>query len=93
MRSAIERDIAAVLGQPSTHQTTRGQRMIGSDATVVSRALDKDAEYEADCIAVVLATCAGYDAYGLQRCCNNPVILHTDYSGAATTRSYCKRRR
>ena len=49
--------------------------MIGSDATVVSRALDKDAEYEADCIAVVLATCAGYDAYGLQRCCNNPVIL------------------
>ena len=41
------------------------QGLIGSGAEIVSRALDKDAEFEADRIAVVLATRAGYDAYGL----------------------------
>ncbi len=41
------------------------QGMIGSGAEIVSRALDKDAEFEADRIAVVLVTRAGYDAYGL----------------------------
>ncbi len=41
------------------------QGLIGSGAEIASRALDKDAEYEADRIAVVLATRAGYDAYGL----------------------------
>ena len=39
--------------------------LIGSGAEIVSRSLDKNAEYEADRIAVVLAARAGYDAFGL----------------------------
>ena len=41
------------------------QNLIGSGAEIVSRSLDKDAEFEADRIAVVLATRSGYDAFGL----------------------------
>lgn len=41
------------------------QKVIGSGAEIMSRALDKGAEFEADSISVVLATRAGYDAYGL----------------------------
>ncbi len=40
-------------------------KLIGSGAEIVARSLDKDAEYEADRIGVVLAARAGYDAYGL----------------------------
>jgi predicted Zn-dependent protease len=39
--------------------------LIGSGAEVMARGLDKDAEYQADRIGVVLATRAGYDSYGL----------------------------
>jgi len=41
------------------------QNLIGNGAEIMARGLDKDAEYEADRIGVVLATRAGYDAYGL----------------------------
>ncbi len=41
------------------------QKLIGSGAEIVARSLDKNAEFEADRIGVVLATRAGYDAYGL----------------------------
>jgi len=41
------------------------QQLIGSGAEIVARGLDKEAEFEADRIGVVLATRAGYDAYGL----------------------------
>ena len=41
------------------------QKLIGSGAEVVARSLDKNAEFEADRIAVVLSTRAGYDAFGL----------------------------
>jgi len=40
-------------------------KMIGSGAEILARGLDKEAEYEADRIGVVLAARAGYDAYGL----------------------------
>jgi predicted Zn-dependent protease len=40
-------------------------KLIGSGAEIVSRSLDKGAEFEADRIGVVLAARAGYDAYGL----------------------------
>jgi predicted Zn-dependent protease len=43
----------------------KAQKLIGSGAEIVSRSLDKNAEFEADRIAVVLATRAGYDAFGL----------------------------
>lgn len=41
------------------------QKLIGSGAEIMSRSLDKNAEFEADSIGVVLATRAGYDSYGL----------------------------
>jgi predicted Zn-dependent protease len=41
------------------------RNLIGSGAEIVSRSLDKSAEFEADRIGVVLAARAGYDAYGL----------------------------
>lgn len=41
------------------------QKLIGSGAEIVARSLDKDAEFEADRIAVVLTARAGYDAFGL----------------------------
>lgn len=41
------------------------QKLIGGGAEIVSRSLDKGAEFEADRLGVVLATRAGYDAYGL----------------------------
>jgi predicted Zn-dependent protease len=39
--------------------------LIGSGAEIVSRSLDKNAEFEADRLAVVLSARAGYNAYGL----------------------------
>lgn len=39
--------------------------LIGSGAEIMARSLDKDAEFEADRIGVVLAARAGYDAFGL----------------------------
>ncbi len=45
----------------------RVQKLIGSGAEIFARALDKDAEFEADRIAVVLAARAGYDPFGLPR--------------------------
>jgi predicted Zn-dependent protease len=41
------------------------QRLIGSGAEILARGLDKNAEFEADRIGVVLAARAGYDAWGL----------------------------
>ncbi len=45
------------------------RNLIGSGAEIFTRSLDKNAEYEADRTAVVLAGRAGYDAFGL------PVVL------------------
>ena len=41
------------------------QNLIGNGAEIVARSLDKNAEFEADRMAVVLAARAGYEAYGL----------------------------
>jgi predicted Zn-dependent protease len=41
------------------------KKAIGSGAEISARSLDKDAEFEADRIGMVLAARAGYDAYGL----------------------------
>lgn len=53
-------------------------RLIGSGAEIVSRSLDKGAEFEADRIGVVLAARAGYDAFGL------PGVLETIGHTSAT---------
>ena len=47
------------------------QKVIGSGAEISARSLDKDAEFEADRIGVVLTARAGYDPYGL------PEVLQT----------------
>ena len=41
------------------------QKLIGNGAEIVSRGLDKNAEYEADRMGVVLSARAGYDQYAL----------------------------
>ncbi len=41
------------------------QNLIGNGAEIVARSLDKDAEYEADRIGMVLTARAGYDPYAL----------------------------
>jgi predicted Zn-dependent protease len=41
------------------------KKLIGNGAEVFARALDKNAEFEADRVAVVLAARAGYDPFGL----------------------------
>ena len=41
------------------------QKLIGNGAEIAARSLDKNAEFEADRIAVVLAGRAGYDPFGL----------------------------
>ena len=41
------------------------QNLLGNGAEALARGLDKDAEYEADRIGVVLAARAGYEPYGL----------------------------
>ena len=41
------------------------KNLIGNGAEIFARSLDKNAEFEADRIAVVLAARAGYDPFGL----------------------------
>lgn len=41
------------------------KNLIGNGAEIFSRSLDKNAEYEADRMAVILAARAGYDPFGL----------------------------
>lgn len=41
------------------------QNVIGNGAEIVARGLDKDAEFEADRIGMVLSARAGYDSFGL----------------------------
>jgi beta-barrel assembly-enhancing protease len=46
-------------------------KIVGTGAEISARGLDKEAEFEADRMGVVLATRAGYDAFGL------PEVLQT----------------
>jgi predicted Zn-dependent protease len=41
------------------------QKLIGSGAEIMARGLDKDAEFEADRVGVVVAARAGYEPFGL----------------------------
>lgn len=53
-------------GQALARQTGNNekvQQLIGSGAEIMSRSLDKNAEFEADGIAIVLSTRAGYDPF------------------------------
>jgi len=57
--------LGGLLGGKLKDENEVVQNIIGNGAEVVARGLDKDAEYEADRIGVVLSARAGYDAYGL----------------------------
>lgn len=57
--------IGGLLGRKLKNENEVVQNLIGNGAEVVARGLDKDAEYEADRIGVVLSARAGYDAYSL----------------------------
>ena len=41
------------------------QKVLGTGAEISARSLDKDAEFEADRIGIILAARAGYDVFGL----------------------------
>jgi len=58
--------LVALGGEALSRQTGNNekvQQLIGSGAEVVARSLDKNAEFEADSIAVVLSARAGYDPF------------------------------
>ena len=57
--------LGGLLGKKLKNENEVVQNLIGNGAEVVARGLDKDAEYEADRIGVVLSARAGYDAYAL----------------------------
>ncbi|MEW6678863.1 MAG: M48 family metalloprotease [Pseudomonadota bacterium] len=57
--------LGGMLGRKLKDENQTLQTVIGNGAEVVARSLDKDAEYEADRIGLVLAARAGYDAYAL----------------------------
>lgn len=56
---------AGLLGEGLGKGNNTVQKLIGSGAEICARSLDKDAEFEADRIGVILAARAGYDPYGL----------------------------
>lgn len=57
--------VGSLVGRKFKDEDQLIQNLIGNGAEVVARSLDKDAEYEADRIGVVLTARAGYDAYAL----------------------------
>lgn len=56
---------AGALGDSVGKDNKTIKKLIGSGAEILARGLDKDAEFEADRMGIVLAARAGYDAYGL----------------------------
>lgn len=57
--------LGGFLGRKLKDESQVVQNLIGNGAEIVARGLDKDAEYEADRIGMVLTARAGYDAYAL----------------------------
>jgi predicted Zn-dependent protease len=62
---------AHLLGKKLGKDNQTVQKVIGSGAEVCARSLDKEAEFEADRMGLVLATRAGYESLGL------PEVLQT----------------
>jgi predicted Zn-dependent protease len=56
---------AVLLGKQLKDEKQLIQNLIGNGAEIMSRSLDKEAEFEADRVGMVLAARAGYDAYAL----------------------------
>lgn len=64
-KSQVISAVGGLLGRKLQGESQVVQNLIGNGAEVVARGLDKDAEFEADRIGLVLAARAGYEAYGL----------------------------
>ncbi len=58
-------DLGAVVGKRMEGGSAIARNFMGNFWEAYARGLDKEAEYEADRIGMVLAARAGYDAYGL----------------------------
>lgn len=56
---------AGLLAEKLAKDNQTAKKVIGGGAEIFSRGLDKNAEFEADRIGVVLSARAGYDAYAL----------------------------
>lgn len=56
---------AGLLGDKAGKNNDTIKKLIGNGAEICARSLDKDAEFEADRIGMVLSARAGYDPYGL----------------------------
>jgi len=56
---------ASLLGEKAGKNSDAVKKLIGNGAEICARSLDKDAEFEADRIGMVLSARAGYDPYGL----------------------------
>ncbi|TCJ15541.1 peptidase [Parasulfuritortus cantonensis] len=59
--------VAVFLGKQLKNEDQLIQNLVGNGAEIMSRTLDKDSEYEADRVGMVLAARAGYDAYALPK--------------------------
>ena len=57
--------LGSFFGSKVKNESELVQNLIGNGAEIVARGLDKDAEFEADRIGLVLGARAGYDAYAL----------------------------
>lgn len=58
---------AMFLGKQLKDENQLIQNLVGNGAEIMSRSLDKEAEFEADRVGMVLAARAGYDAYALPK--------------------------
>lgn len=56
---------ANVIGEKFGKNNQTVQKVVGNGAEILARGLDKDAEFEADRMGLVLATRAGYEPFGL----------------------------
>ena len=69
-RTGLMADLASLAASSSEHAAL-AEKAIGAGTELYARGLDKDDEFEADRMGVVIAARAGYDPYGL------PAVLQT----------------
>lgn len=66
-QSQIIAAAAGALGQQFKDEDQLIQSLVGNGAEILARSLDKEAEFEADRVGMILAARAGYDAHALPK--------------------------